>query len=132
MSQVKIAETKKKNNPFWPVMGLVLAVALGVISWFIAPSVRDFVFTRFPNSVSAFATTSEANVQLIFTGVVFFILMCISGMIVAVAVPKKSSQVKDKDIRKQQASIRKEREVKKRKRLAMEKQMHEYNRKKEQ
>jgi type III secretory pathway component EscU len=127
MSQVRIADNKKKANPLWPVIGFLLALALGVIAYFLAPSVRDFVFTRFPNSISAFGTTTPENVQWIFTGAVFLLLLCLSGLVVAIAAPKNPVQVKDKDLVKQQKAMRAERTMKKKRRLAMEREMLEYN-----
>jgi len=126
MSQVRIAEKKGKSKAFWPIIGLVLAVALGIIAWFIAPYVRDFVFTRFPNSITAFNTMPDQQQLIIFTAAVFLLLGSLVAMIVAFAVPKDSSRVKDKDLVKEQKALREEIRKQKKRKQYMAQELHKY------
>lgn len=43
MSYVKQKEYKRKTNPYLPIIGLLLAVIFGVIAYFVAPYIVDFM-----------------------------------------------------------------------------------------
>lgn len=107
MSQVRIAE-KKRFRGFWPLAGLVMIVALGIISYFLAPSVIDFTRRTLPGFTTA--GMAPEQLRLIFTVLIFVVLASFSGLLIAIAAPKRSMHVKEKDLvkeRKQMAEYKK-------------------------
>ena len=115
MSQVTISERKRKRG-LWPVMGLILAIVIGIISWFLAPSVVALTKQLLPQ----FSTTgmSPRDVNLIFTFLTFVILMALVAFIVAIFMPKKAINVNERDLKKerdQAADYRKYQRVRQRK-----------------
>ncbi len=100
MSQAKIA-TKKQSRVLWPVMGFFLALACGVIAYVAAPSVIDFTKTALPG----FRTAGIApdTLRLLFTGIIFVILITISGILIALFAPKRSMNITDQSLAKERA-----------------------------
>jgi predicted membrane protein len=102
MSQVKLAETKRRRG-LWPVMGLLMAIALGVISYFLAPSVIALTRQLLPQ----FSTRGmpQQQVLLIFTFLTFVILLAFTAFLVAIFMPKKAINVNENDLRKEREKI---------------------------
>jgi multisubunit Na+/H+ antiporter MnhG subunit len=102
MSQVRIAE-KKRFRGLWPLAGLIMIIALGIISYFLAPAVIDF--TR--RTLRGFTTAGMApeQLRLIFTVLIFVVLASFSGLVIAIAAPKRSMQVKEKDLIKERQKM---------------------------
>ncbi len=97
MSQARIAE-KKTRRALWPVMGLILAVALGAIAWFskeavigILPATVRIQLDRLPGIQGELAVAAF----------IFVIMLGIVAIIVAVAAPKRRINVKEKDMFKE-------------------------------
>jgi uncharacterized membrane protein len=120
VSQVKVTSKKKKRG-MWPVIGLILAVALGAISWVVAPTVYAFIRQRLP----AFSTGTFSEQQItLFVGIlVFVVLASLASLIVAIFAPrKKQHDTRDAALRKEkEAMLHAERERKARKREVEEK-----------
>jgi hypothetical protein len=102
MSQVIVTEKKRKRG-LWPVMGLILAVALGIISYFIAPAVIDLTKQLLPQ----FSTRgmSPRDVHLIFTFLTFVVLMAFVAFLVAIFMPKKAINVNEADLKKEREQM---------------------------
>lgn len=86
-SQVKIVE-KKRGKWTWPVLGLILALAVTVIAWFISPEVvtwaqKTFSFTRAETGMT------KQSLQIIFTVGVAGIMLLVAVMIVSLAGRRK-------------------------------------------
>jgi uncharacterized membrane protein len=101
MSQVRMYE-KKQSRVLWPVMGFILAVALGVISWIVGPS----VMTVLPPDIQGLmrrlpGLQGEAYVSIF----IFIILLSIGVIFVALFAPKKAINIKDSEMMKQRQEI---------------------------
>lgn len=124
MSQIRQAERKQKNKAFWPLIGFVLAVAIGVFAWFIAPDVARFALARLPQLGNA---GTVASLRPIFAGLVFIVVGGIAALIVALMVstgtPKDPTQVREKDMVKQRTRLVREKEARKRRQRDINRQM---------
>lgn len=106
MSQVTIAK-KKQNRGLYPLIGLVLIIAMGVIAYFLAPSVIDFLKTR----SAAFGRGIPADRLLLFVTIgLTLIFSTIASLIVAVARPKKLIDVKESDLMKERIEAKRMKE----------------------
>ena len=115
MSQIKVLEKRRKRG-LWPIIGLLLAIALGVISYVLAPTVITWLRDR----NARFGLTLDPQVfQLLIAGVIFVILITIFALIVAAATPKKMINVKETDLIKErmQGKMHKQYEQKRQRQL---------------
>ncbi len=98
-SQVTIVH-EKRSRKRWAAIGFLLIVSLLVISWFVAPSVilwlksvnREFRIAVSPKNLPAW------QLQAAFTLIIFVVLGAVSALVVTVFAPKKSINVKEKDL----------------------------------
>lgn len=116
------------NRAFWPLLGFLMLIALGTISWFIAPAVRDFAFDTFGMGAIAGAGASAQEVQLLFAFITFVILASLAGLIVAFAAPKRSINVREGDLMKERKQFIKEREDRKKRRRDLSRKQREQSR----
>ena len=110
-SQVKQAE-KKKNKAFWPLIGFVLAVALGILAYFLREPVYDWlsdVVRGFPPPGVA-----PATMKLIVAGALFLVMGGFVALIISLAVPKDPRRVKNTDLVKERKMKLKDAEIRKR------------------
>lgn len=104
MTQMRMAE-KKRSRALFPVMGLLLGVAIGLISWFSAPS----IITLLPNNLRELFRRLPGNQEQIWFAVfMFVVLMALISIIIAIASPKKLVNVKDSDIMKERNAMLRE------------------------
>jgi hypothetical protein len=84
-------------------MGLLLAVALGIISYFLAPGVIQLTRRLLPQ----FSTQGIAGDQLrlIFTALTFVVLLLLTALFVALFMPKKPMLVKESDLKKEREQM---------------------------
>lgn len=85
MTNVVKKQTKKQKHYLLPAMGLVVAVAVGALSYFVAPIVIELIRgqmgeARFDARLGDF---SEQNLRIAFSVVCWFVLFALSMMIVA-------------------------------------------------
>jgi hypothetical protein len=112
MTQVVQAEKKRKRS-WWPLIGFLLIVSLLVISYALAPDVIREVQRGLPRlNMRSIAPEMQ---RLIFTGVIFGVLLLAAGLIVAMFAPRKRTLVKENDIIKEreQMLVARERDRKK-------------------
>jgi hypothetical protein len=117
---------KPKSKGLWPVMGLLMAVALGVISYFLAPSVKDIVIRITKGGFTGHELPPD-QMQLFFTGLVFLVLGSIAALIVAMAKPKPKRKVMDTDMVKQKEAMRHEEKLRKTRKMVIEREMKKTN-----
>jgi len=117
MSQVRIAE-KKRSRALWPVIGLLLAVALLAISYVLAPILVTWLRSISPQFSQGVRAMTTSTVNLLFTGLLFLVLGALSALIIALLAPKKAINVKYTDLIKERDAIEAE---KKRRRLQQRK-----------
>jgi TRAP-type C4-dicarboxylate transport system permease small subunit len=79
-----MAEERKGTSPLLYIVGLVIAIVIGVIGWFAAPAVIDFL----RSNVQGFSTAGIPQIKLIVTAVVFVFGLIIASLVVAVISPK--------------------------------------------
>jgi hypothetical protein len=102
MTQVVQAEKKRKRS-WWPLIGFLLIVSLLVISYALAPDVIREVQRGLPR-LNMRSIAPEVQ-RLIFTGVIFGVLLLIAGLIVAMFAPRKRTLVKETDIIKEREQM---------------------------
>ncbi|GIL08876.1 MAG: hypothetical protein BroJett033_3870 [Chloroflexota bacterium] len=120
-------KAKPKRRGMWPVIGLVLALALGVIAWVVAPAVYAFIRQRLPAfSIGAF---TEQQMTIFVAVLVFALLVALASVIVAAFAPRRGKyDTRDAALRKEKnAMLREERERKERRR-EVEAKTRKYNR----
>ncbi len=101
MSQVRMYE-KRQSRVLWPVMGFILAVALGVISWVVGPSVMAILPLELQGLLRRLpGLQGEVYVSLF----LFLILLSIGVIFVALFAPKKAINIKDSDMMKQRQDM---------------------------
>jgi hypothetical protein len=84
MSYVKQQEYKKKKNPYGPIIGLVIVIALGVIAYFVAPFILDPVKENVASiQERAQQPDGERNLRIVIAAFLWFIMVGIFMMISA-------------------------------------------------
>ncbi|PJF39936.1 MAG: hypothetical protein D6737_15600 [Chloroflexi bacterium] len=122
----KQAAKKGTNKALWPVLGLFMAASLGVISWFTAPTIK----TLMVDNVAKFRGNElpEDQMQALFAGVIFIVLLGITGLLLAVTIPrdKDAKLSSHKQMMKDRKAMIAEREAKKRRRRMVERENRKY------
>src|SRR5689334_1203465 len=108
---------RKKGTALLPAAGFILIVALLIVSWFIAPSVQNFLIQRMNAGVSG------TEFRYVITGGLFMVMAMFVGLIYAVAVPRNRDDVKDGDILKERKAMTKANEERKARRRKMKHEM---------
>lgn len=106
MSQVRIVH-KKRSRASWPVIGFILAVALAILAWFIAPPTIDFLKRELPQ----FSTIGLTAIQLrIVVTVILFILMgALVALTIALLSPRHMIEVREDELAKERQGIQRDR-----------------------
>ncbi len=120
------APPKPKSKGLWPVMGLLMAIALGIIAYFIAPSVQRMVIQITKGGFTGQELPPD-QMRLFFTGLVFLVLGSVAALIVAFAKPKPKRKVMDADMVKQKDAMRHEEKVRKARKLVIERELKKSN-----
>lgn len=117
---------KPKSKGLWPVYGLLMAVALGIISYFIAPTVQRMVIQITKGGFTGQELPPD-QMRLFFTGLVFLVLGSIAALIVALARPKPKRKVMDADLVKQKDAMRLEEKRRRARKAVIEHEMKKRN-----
>lgn len=127
-SEIDRLNKKKKSpiNAFLPVLGLLLAVSFGVLSWFLAPGLREATANQFSNFRGD--ELPEPYMTLAFAAFIFLMLMSFAGFTVALFAPKQKSKVKDKELLDARKELKAEKERRKRHRAKMSRAARDENR----
>ncbi|MCC6612537.1 MAG: hypothetical protein IT320_03605 [Anaerolineae bacterium] len=121
MSQARIAQ-KRTRRALWPVMGLILAIALGAIAWL----AKDPVMAALPANVrTQLGRLPGVQGEVAVAAFLFLIMLGIVAIVVALAAPRKRINVKDQDMLKERDNMLRDKAA--RERLA--KKMAQENRK---
>ncbi|MCA9911433.1 MAG: hypothetical protein KC519_22420 [Anaerolineae bacterium] len=101
MSQVRMAH-KKTRRALWPVMGLILAVALGAIAWLS----KDFVLNLLPANVrSQLSRLPGIQGEVAVAAFLFLIMLGVVAIIVALAAPKRRINVNEQGMLKEREKM---------------------------
>lgn len=117
---------KKARRGLWPLYGLLMAAALGAISWVLAPQLLEFVRRRSPRF--GIGSLTEDQVVLFFAAIIFLVLLGIGTLILAFAAPKKKSEVKDKQLVKERAHMQAEDKARRKRQREIQRKLREQNR----
>lgn len=104
MSQIKVVG-ERRSRGLWPVMGLFLAVALGILAWFLAPGVIDLTKQLLPEFRRGVGTIPGSQLRLIFTALTFVVMLGIVAIVVALFMPKKPINVNENDLKKERVQM---------------------------
>lgn len=112
-----IRKAKPKNAAIRSVMGFVLALALGLIAWVVAPYVIQWMADNIANFTGR---ELEYNVmRALFSVVIFSLLLAFVWTIVAMAAPKKKMHISNKELAAERAAIEQEKRERKKRREKM-------------
>ena len=85
---VKDASTERRPHALLPIMGLVVAIAIGIVAYFLSPILLDII--RDQMGVQSYerrlGRVDDDTLRYIFSGLLWLILFSICMMIVAVAI----------------------------------------------
>jgi len=120
-SQVKQAEKKGKNKAFWPLIGLGAAVSAGIL----AAALKDPAYTWLARTLPNFppAGIAIAQLKLLVAVAIFTIILGLTGLIIALAVPRSPRRVKEQDLMKERKLMVKEKELRKARQRELNRQM---------
>lgn len=113
---------KKKTSPFrpyLPVIGLLLAVCFGIISWVLAPGFLQWTVDNVAGITGR--EFSYQTMRLMFAGVIFFGFVMVASIIVSFASPKQKEQVSVNDLKAEKAMMDQEKKDRKRRLKEMRK-----------
>lgn len=100
-----------RGKAFWPVLGLLLALSSAALAWVFTPSVLAFLKSNLRNFPPITTTLS-----LMTTVILFALFAMVFSLIVALAMPRRKSQVteiqmaKDRDAMVREKAARKVRQ----------------------
>jgi type VI protein secretion system component VasK len=114
-----------RRRGLWPFYGLLMAVALGAISYILSPQLVLFVRRQSPEFSIGDLTPDQ--VRLFFAGVIFLVLLSVVTLILAVAAPRKKSDVKDRHLLKEKQAMEAARRTRRKRQLQVERKMRQQN-----
>lgn len=123
MPEYRKAEVKQARG-LWPLYGLLMMIAAGGIAWVLAPEVYTMLNRNRNFSIGTF---SPSEVKLLITAVLFFVIVSIGGLIIAMFMPKRKDDVQDAFLRKQKAEMTKEEKARKIRRSMIERELKKTN-----
>lgn len=103
---------RKRGTALLPAAGFLLIVAFGVISWFLAPIVQNFLVNRLGADIQG------QEFRYVVTFAMFIVFVMLTGLVYAIAMPRAKDNVKDGDLvkeRKEMERARIERKARRRK-----------------
>jgi hypothetical protein len=104
-------QEKKRSRALFPVMGLLLAVALGAIAWFVTPAIMEW--QAIPANIRGLLRNLPGlQGELAVAAALFVTMLAIVSIIVAIATPKKAINVKDTDILREREQMIRDRNYK--------------------
>lgn len=107
---------------FLPVLGFILILAFAVIAYALGPAGYEFLAN---NRIINFAASNVSRDvwEWVIRGVIFVVLLMFSSLIVAAARPRQKMDVREKDLVKERAQLRKDIRAKKELQRRINKQM---------
>ena len=97
-------ESKKKRSAYRPLIGLIVAVVLGVIGWLIAPSVIHGLALALPNFTGNELPLSTT--RPIFTAILVVLALILFALIAALTAPKDTRSARDNQLEKDRDALR--------------------------
>jgi uncharacterized BrkB/YihY/UPF0761 family membrane protein len=94
----------QKRSSFAPVIGLIIALVLGIIAWLIAPSVIHALAVAIPNFAGnelPLTTTRAA-----FTAIIVVLALIIFGLVAALTTKKDDQSANEAKLEKERDAMR--------------------------
>lgn len=104
---------KKGLAPWLPVMGLLLAVALGAIAYVLSGPLHELLYNEFflPQGYQDF---QDESFKYLISVILFMVLLTFSGLLYAAFQPSRANKVTERELKKERE--RRHREIAERKR----------------
>jgi hypothetical protein len=131
MGQYKVV-IEQKSRKRWAAYGFLLIVALLIISWFLAPTVRSVALSTLKQLGPALRSVPLVQQQIVFTIIIFLILAIVAALVVTLAAPKRALNVSEKDLVKERETAHKYHQMQKKRQRKLNREMREYREKQEQ
>lgn len=128
MQDYRVPE-KRKRRGMWPVYGLLMALALGAISYVLGPML--VTYARRQSASFSIGNLTQQQVELLFSGIVFLVLLGVVTLLLAIAVPKNKNNITDKDMVKRKEQMAAEEKMRKKRALEIDRKLREQNRRAE-
>lgn len=109
-------KSKNSINAFLPVMGLLLAVALGAVAFVLSGPVHELVM----DNMSSFPAGTTA--QYVVAGALFVILLMVSGLLYAAFIPKPKQKVTEASLKREKEEVEAERLARKKRQKELQRQ----------
>jgi hypothetical protein len=106
---------KSKMQAYGPAVGLLLALAAGVLAYFLSFSVDDIL----KQHLAGFKQMPAGQLQIFTTVVIFVVFVLLVSLIVAASVPRKKSVINEKQLAKDREEMLKEKRMTKLRREQM-------------
>lgn len=94
---------------YWPVIGFVMLIAIGIISWFLAPGAIDLARSIIPRFTGR--ELPPMTMRIVFAVLLIAILGTLSAALMALAVPRREVQVREGDLLKERQEMIKRKEM---------------------
>lgn len=115
---------EKKHNQkgtsiagFLPVLGLVMAVAIGAVAFVLSGPVHELLMENLDN------VPADQEVQYVVGGVLFLVMLLFAAMIFAAFAPKPAKTVSEMELKKEKMGKERDRKAAKRRKQQMARQM---------
>lgn len=95
-----MSEGKPKRSPFLPVIGLVIAIVLGVVGWLAAPSITA-ALPIFSGTGLPFST-----IRIIVTVIFILIGLVVFGLVAALLAPKDTQRASERTLEQERDALR--------------------------
>ncbi len=98
-SDIKVKARKSPISALLPAMGVILLLAYGYVGWALAPELIAWTADEF----SGFSGNEfdENIMRTAFAAFIFLVFTSLTGLAVAIFVPRKRSRVNEKDLDKE-------------------------------
>ena len=98
------AEGKRKRSPYIALVGLAIAVVLGIVAWAVAPSVLEALAVALPafNGNELPLTTTRP----IFTAIIVLLTVIVFGLVAAMVTPKDTQTAREGKLEKERDALR--------------------------
>lgn len=98
-------QEKRKRSTLTPIIGLGIAIVLGVIAWLVAPTVLAALARALPNFNGG--ELPLATTRPIFTIIIVVLTLIIFGLVAALVTPKDAQTASEAQLEKERDALRK-------------------------
>lgn len=99
-----MADPKQKRSSATPVIGLMIAVVLGVGAWLIAPS----VITALMKTLQSLNTLAPMTARIIFTVIIVVLALIVFGLVAALTTRKDDQSANEAKLEKEREAMRRQ------------------------